>query len=110
MKRIGEKIKRGLVSWQFLLGAGLFLVGKSLLSLGGISEEIPSLWHVFLATYSGVCAFLLGVRLWREQRQAAPKKFHQLLLVLLVTAVIFAAYSSIGLALGYVITISISPF
>ena len=49
MKGIGEKIKRGLVSWQFLLGAGLFLVGKSLLSLGGISEGIPSMWHVFLA-------------------------------------------------------------
>ena len=49
MKGIGEKIKRGLVSWQFLFGAGFFFLGKSLLSLSGISEGMPSMWHVFLA-------------------------------------------------------------
>ena len=49
MKGIGEKTKRGLVSWQFLFGAGLFFLGKSLLSLSGISEGMPSMWHVFLA-------------------------------------------------------------
>ena len=106
MKGIGEKIKRGLVSWQFLLGAGLFLVGKSLLSLSGISEGMPSMWHVFLIACSGVCALLSGVRLWWEQRRAASKKFRQLLLV---TAAIFAADCCIGLVLGRVITISIPP-
>ena len=113
MKGIGEKIKRGLVSWQFLLGAGLFFLGKSLLSLSGISEGMPSMWHVFLIACSGVCALLSGVRLWWEHNGDSSKKFRPLLLVLLVllvTAAIFAADCCIGLALGRVITISIPPF
>ena len=109
MKGIGEKTKRGLVSWQFLFGAGLFFLGKSLLSLGGISQGMPSMWHVFLVAGTGVCVLLSGVRLWWEQRRAASKKFRQLLLVLLVTAAIFAADCCIGLALGRAITISIPP-
>lgn len=110
MKGIGEKIKRGLVSWQFLLGAGLFFLGKSLLSLVGISEGIPSMWHVFLVAGTGVCALLAGVRLWREHSGESSKKVRQLFLVFLVTAAIFAADSYIGLVLGRVITISIPPF
>ena len=74
MKGIGEKIKRGLVSWQFLFGAGLFFLGKSLLSLSGISEGMPSMWHVFLIACSGVCALLSGVRLWWEHNGDSSKK------------------------------------
>ena len=109
MKGIGEKIKRGLVSWQFLFGAGLFFLGKSLLSLSGISEGMPSMWHVFLVAGIGVCALLSGVRLWWEHNGESSKKFRPLFLVLLVTAAIFAADCCIGLALGRVITISIPP-